>query len=245
MGARKPKPARRFDQALTWASLGYGIFCAAFYATHTRDELEIAFGVEMILISLLDFMWARARQSLGIGLIVAGVSAPVIGIGSAPLFWHDARLFAGDGFFTPLLVGIVGGAPLVWLGVRTLKHGAVTPRTPDPEWLTPVRWALKAGLWLIVLAFRLGDFRSGTVLVYIGAALALCSLALGLPRRLAMGKSGVGRLLAFIGVSALFITLVAGVAVGGHMSRDEQMLGIAPSLLLIAVGVIVTWRSAK
>lgn len=236
---------RQFDLGLSWLSLGYGIFCAAIYATYTRDELEIAFGVEMIIISLLDFMWARERRSLGWGLVLAGVSAPLIGIGSAPLFWHDAQLFSGDGFWTPLLVGIVGGAPLVWLGLRTLRTGTVTPRAPDPKWLTNVRWGLRAGLWLIVLAFRLGDFRSGTLLVYLGAALALFSLSIGLPRRISMGKSGVGKLLMFIGASALVITLAAGFAVGGHMSRDEAMLGIVPSLLLIAVGGIVAWRSTR
>lgn len=236
---------RQFDLGLTWLSLGYGIFCAAIYANHIHDELEIAFGVEMIIISLLDFMWARERRSLGIGLIVTGVASPVMGIGSAPLFWRDAQLFSGEGFWTPFLVGIVGGAPLVWLGLRTLRHAAITPRTPDPNWLKQVRWGLRAGLWLIVLAFRLGDFQSGTLLVYVGAALALFSLSIGLPRRIKMGKAGVGKLLMFIGASALVITLAAGVAVGGHMSRDEAMLGIVPSLLLIVIGGIIASRSTR
>ena len=243
-GPHRTGPHRRWlDLALSWGSLLYGIYCAAYDAAHTRDELQIAFGIEAMVIALLDFLWARAPRSLGLGLIVAGLSAPVIGLGSAPLFWHDVRMFAGDAFFTSLIVGGVVAAPLVWLGRRTLLHARVTQPATDPRWLTPLRWALRLGLWLIVLAFRLGDFRSGTVLVYIGAALALTSLGIGLPRRIVLGPGSLARLLLLLGASALVITLVAGAAVGSHMSPDEALLGIVPALLLIGLGTLLARRT--
>ena len=228
--------------AFSWGSLVYGIYCAAYDAAHTRDEMQIAFGIEAMLIALLDFLWARAPQSLGLGLIVAGLSAPVIGLGSAPLFWHDVRLFAGEAFFTSVIVGAVVAIPLVWLGRRTLLHARATLPAADPPWLSPVRWALRLGLWLIVLAFRLGDFRSGTVLVYVGAALVLASLGIGLPWRISLRPGVVGRLLSLLGLNALLITLVAGAAVGSHMSPDEALLGIVPALLMIGLG---TWLARR
>lgn len=244
MDERRTRGIRAWDQALTWMSLIYGIYCAAYDAVHSRDELQIALGVELILVSLLDFMWARARRSLGLGLMVAGLSAPLIGFGSAPLFWYQVQVFSGQAFWTSMILGSVVGIPLIWLGRRTLTHAVSTEHAPDPRWLTPVRWALRGGLWLIVLAFQLGDFKSGTVLVYAGAALALASLGIGLPRRLAVGTRGVGKLFLFLGLGALVVTLVAGVAVGGHMSGDEALLGIVPALLLSAAGAFLMLRRA-
>lgn len=242
-GPDRRGPDRRWlDLAFSWGSLVYGIYCAAYDAAHSRDELQIAFGIEAMVIALLDFLWARAPRSLGLGLVVAGLSAPVIGLGSAPLFWHDVRMFAGDAFFTSLIVGAVVAIPLIWLGRRTLLHARVTQPATDPRWLSPVRWALRLGLWLIVLAFRLGDFRSGTVLVYVGAALVLTSLGIGLPRRIVLGPGSLARLLLLLGASALVVTLVAGVAVGSHMSADEALLGIVPALLLIGLGTVLARR---
>ncbi len=242
IGERGIDGRRAFDLALSWLSLAYGLYCAAYDAAASHDELQIAFGIEAMLLALLDFVWAREPRSLGWALIAAGLSAPVIGIGSAPLFWHEARLFSGPAFFTSLIVGAAVAAPLIWLGQRTLRQAQATADSDDPHWLTAVRWALRLGLWLIVLAFRLGDFRSGTGLVYLGAALALLSLAIGLPRRIHLRPGGLGKLLAFLGISALVVTLVAGAAVGSHMSPEEAMLGIVPALLLTVLGALLARR---
>jgi hypothetical protein len=245
MSERSIGGGRAFDLAFTWLSLAYGLYCAAYDAAASRDELQIAFGIEAIVLSLLDFLWAREQRSLGLALIAAGLSAPVIGIGSAPLFWHEVQPFSGPAFYTPLLLGATVAAPLVWLGRRTLRHARFTKESTDPPWLKPVRFALRIGLWLILLAFRLGDFRSGTLLVYAGAALALLSLIIGLPRRIQLRPGGLGRLIAFLGASALGVTLVAAVAVGSHMSRDEALLGIVPAVLLIVVGGLSSLRRAQ
>lgn len=242
MSERDSRAVRRWDQALSWLTLLYGIYCAAFDAARSRDELQIAVGAELILVSLLDFMWARARRSLGAGLILVGVSAPAMGFGSAPLFWHRVQLFSGEAFWTTMILGAVVAAPLIWLGQRTLKSPVTTSEKPDPRWLTPVRWAMRGGLWIIVFAFRLGDFNAGAVLVYVGAALALASLALGLPLRMAMDLHGVGRLFVFLGGCALLVTLVAGLLVGGHMSGEEAMFGVVPSVLLMMVGAAIARR---
>lgn len=242
MSERDSRAVRRWDQALSWLTLLYGIYCAAFDAARSRDELQIAVGAELILVSLLDFMWARARRSLGAGLILVGVSAPAMGFGSAPLFWHRVQLFSGEAFWTTTILGVVVAAPLIWLGRRTLKSPVPANEKPDPRWLAPVRWAMRGGLWIIVLAFRLGDFDTGAVLVYVGAALALTSLALGLPLRLAMDLRGVGRLFVFLGGCALMVTLVAGLLVGSHMSAEEAMFGVVPSVLLMVVGAALAQR---
>lgn len=236
MSERSIYGQRAFDLAFTWLSLAYGLYCAAYDAAASRDELQIAFGIEAIVLSLLDFLWARERRALGMALIAAGVSAPVIGLGSAPLFWHSVQWFSGPAFFTSLIVGAAAAVPLIWLGRHTLLHAQVADESADPRWLAAVRWALRIGLWLVVLAFRLGDFQSGTLLVYSGAALALLSLLIGLPRRIKLRPGGLGKLVAFVGGSALLITLVAGVAVGSHMSTEEALLGIVPALLLMVVG---------
>lgn len=245
MSERDSQGVRRWDQAFSWLTLLYGIYCAAFDATRSRDELQIAVGAELILVSLLDFMWARARRSLGAGLILVGLSAPAMGFGSAPLFWHRVQLFSGEAFWTSMILGAVIAVPLIWLGLRTVKSPITPHEKPDPRWLTPVRWAMRGGLWIIVLAFRLGDFNTGAVLVYIGAALALASLALGLPLRLAMDLRGVGRLFLFLGGCALLVTLVAGVLLGGHMSGEEAMFGVVPAVLLMVAGLALALRRPR
>ena len=91
-----------------------------------------------------------------------------------------------------------------------------------------------------MLAFRLGDFNTGALLVYLGAALALVSLALGLPLRLAIELRGVGRLFLFLGGAALLVTLVAAVLLGGHMSAEEAMFAVVPAVLLMVIGTALT-----
>lgn len=236
MSERDSHGVRRWDQALSWLTLLYGIYCAAFDAAHSRDELQIAVGAELILVSLLDFMWARARRSLGAGLILVGLFTPAIGFGSAPLFWHRVQAFSGTAFWTSMILGSVVAVPLIWLGLRTRRLPITPNERPDPRWLTPVRWAMRCGLWIIVLAFRLGDFNTGALLVYLGAALALFSLALGLPLRLSIDRRGVGRLFLFLGGCALLVTAVAGGLLGSHMSGEEAMYGAGPAVLLMIVG---------
>lgn len=230
------------DQGLSWLALLYGLYLAAIDAARSDMDVEIAMGIEMMLIATLDFVWARARVSLGAALVVCGLSAPVIAFGSAPLFWYEVHWFYGEAWWTAMIGGATVAVPLVFLGRRVLTRAVTVPKEPDPPWFPRARWALRGGLWLCVLAFRLGDFELGTVLVYVGAALTLVSLGIALPRRIHMGRGGVGKLMIFFGVGALFVTLVAGALVGGHMSADEALLGIVPSLLVTVVGSVLVAR---
>ena len=77
----------------------------------------------------------------------------------------------------------------------------------------------------------------------------MCGRRGGVPHLLASAHAlrpgGLGRLIAFLGASALGVTLVAAVAVGSHMSRDEALLGIVPAVLLIVVGGLSSLRRAQ
>ena len=238
--------APEWDQGLSWLALLYGVYCAAYEATASHDELQIAFGIEMVIVALLDFVWLRAPASLGAGLIVTGIAAPVTFVGVAPLYWHTFHMFRGEAFWSGVVLGTVVMIPLVLLGLIVLKNLTTIPKRTDPSWFQPVRWTLRGGLWTMVLAFRVGDWNSGVPLVIGGAALALTSLAIALPYRIAVKPGGIGRFLMFLGGSALVVTCVAKAGAGRHMSGSEAMVGVIPAGLLLAIGALIAWkRSGK
>src|SRR5690349_1077161 len=110
------------DAVLGWLSFGYGIFATAVEPTLEHSDVQIAVGVEAVLLAVLGFLSARNRRSLGIALILAGVLAPVAMYGTAPLYWSadEVHLFEGEAFWTSVGVGSVAGVPLVALGIYTL-----------------------------------------------------------------------------------------------------------------------------
>jgi len=235
------------DVVLNWAMLAYGVFAAAVEPVWHHDEMQIAVGAETIVLAVVGFLWAGQRRALGIALIVAGVAAPFVVFGTAPLYWGDVEFAGGEEFWTMMGLGSTVGLPLALLGVLALRRlREATPRR-DPWWLQPVRWAIQGGLMLVVIALRGGDWDQGIPIVYAGVALALVSLLVVLPRRLAVTWHGIGVLLAFLGAAALVVIGVAQSFAGGNMSADEALVGLVPATIVLVAGLVlaVTQRRGR
>lgn len=237
-----PRPLRPvLDFVFGWVSFGYGLYATAVEPTLTHDDTQIAVGAEAVLLAVLSFLWARQRRSLGIALVLSGLAAPVAMYATAPLYWNprDVTLFDSEAFWTTVGVGSAAGIPLIALGLYTLFRARSAVERPDPAWFTPVRWVLQAGLLLIVIAFRGGSWDEGVPLVYAGAAIALVALVIALPRRIAVRRRGIGMLLLFLGLGGGVVVLVAGAAVGGHMSSDEAAVGLIPAAVVAGLGLLL------
>jgi hypothetical protein len=223
---------------LSWVTLAYGLFATAVEPVLHHDEVQIAVGGEVVVLALVSLLWSGHRRSLGWGLVVAGVAAPVAMYSTASLYWDDTALFTSEAFWTSMGIGAVIGAPLVILGVHALR-GADVPRGPDPWWLPVVRAVIVGGMWVVVLAFRSGSWSDGVVLVYAGGGLALLGLVVALPRRFAVKRRGVGRFLLFLGLAGCVVVAVSATAVGSHMSTDEAALGLIPAVIVAAIGGLI------
>ena len=206
--------------------------------------MQIAVGGEIVVLAVVGFVFAGQRASLGWALVATGVFVPVALYSTAGLYWDDTAPFTSEAFWTTAVIGSVAGLPLVLLGAKVLR-GRDERERRRPAWLLAVRWLIFAGLWVVVFAFRAGEWDDGVVLVWAGGALALLGLALALPYRLGVGRRGVGRFLLFLGLAGAVVVLVAGAAVGGHMSSDEAVAGIVPALLVAALGGVLAAAPAR
>jgi hypothetical protein len=227
------------DVALSWATLAYGGFTVAMVSVWRRDEVEIALGGQLIVLALLGFLWGGHRRALGAALLLVGLAAPVLALATAPLYWYGPVAPGGEAFWTSVGIGGAVGVPLLVLGAFVLTRVPGPMRRDDPWWFTPLRWAVQAGLWITVLAFRAGDWDQGVPLVYAGVALVLSGLLVVLPYRVGVTRRGLGLLLAGLGGTALAVVVVAQLLVGGHMSDDEALVGVVPALLVAVVGVVL------
>lgn len=235
----------KFDRVVPWLFFLYGLFSVGLEAAFTSDEIAIATGVETVLLSLVDFLWAGELFSLSIALFAAAALSPLLLWGSSPLFYDDASL-GSDAFAHSMALGGVLALPLALLGVlarRADKRGDVAE---DSRAMRALRWGFRGGLFLIVLALRLGEWSGGGVaLVYAGAALAVAAVAIVLPRRVRTGRAGAGAVLLVLGVAALLAIGAAKVAVGGHLSGEEAAVGAAPAALIAAVGAALMLASPR
>jgi len=235
------------DGIFGWVAFGYGLYATAVEPTLTHDDAQIAVGAEAVLLAVLSFLWARQRRSLGWALVLSGLAAPVAMYATAPLYWdpRDVTLFDSEAFWTTVGVGSAAGIPLIALGVYTLVRARPAPARPDPVWFTPVRWILQAGLIIIVIAFRRGDWANGVPLVYAGGAIALLALIIALPRRIAIRRRGIGLLLLFLGLGAIVVIVVAGAAVGGNMSGEEAAVGLLPAAVVAGLGLLLVLSGGR
>jgi hypothetical protein len=231
-------PRAAIDVTLSWIALGYGVYAAAIEPVRQHDDVQIAIGIEATVLAVLGLLWGGYRRNLGLALIVLGLVAPAIGYATAPLYWDDVELFS-DAFWTTLGVGGAVGLPLVAIGSYTLLVARRATRRPDPWWFLPLRWVLQGALFVIVLAFRAGDWNDGIPLVYAGGGLALIALLIALPRRIAVTQRGIGLLLLVLGLGAVAVVVVAGAFVGGHMSEEEAAIGLLPAGLVAFVGLLL------
>ena len=62
-------PDKELDLGFTWLQLTYGMYVAGIDAARSLDDLLISVGIELVIVALLDFMWALRRTSLGVALI--------------------------------------------------------------------------------------------------------------------------------------------------------------------------------
>jgi len=227
---------RKLDRVVPWLFLAYGLFAVGLEAAFTHDEITIATGLETILLSLIDLLWAGELGGLAIALFVVAGLSPLLLWGSSPIFYRDTSI-GSDAFVHSMALGTAVAIPLALLGVlarRARRHGE---ESEDSKTMRVLRWAFRGGLLLIVLSMRLGQWSSeGIALVYAGAVLAVAAIAIVLPRRVKLGRVGVGGVLLLLGLSALLVIGAAKVVVGGHMSGEEAAVGAVPAALLAAIG---------
>jgi hypothetical protein len=230
--------------AADWITLGYGLYAAAVQPVLDHDDVQIAVGGEIVVLALAGFVFSGHRPSLGWALIVTGLAVPATLYSTASLYWDDTTPFASEAFWTAAGLGAVAGLPLVLLGVRVLRRPD-HPRGRDPWWLLAVRWLIFGGLWVVVLAFRGGDWDAGVALVWLGGAVALLGLALLLPRRLGLDRRGVGRFLLFLGLAGVLVVAVAAGAAGSHMSAAEATAGLIPAAVVAVLGGLLAALPAR
>lgn len=236
---------RRFDRIVPWLFLAYGLFAVGLEAAFTHDELTIATGLETILLALIDFLWAGELVFLSNALFVVAALSPLVLWGSSPIFYRDTSI-GSDAFIHSMALGAVLAIPLALLSVlarRASKRGDVTE---DSAAMRVLRWCFRGGLLLIVLAMRLGQWSTeGIALVYAGAALAVVAIAIVLPKRVHIGRIGVGGVLLLLGLSALLVIGAGKIVVGGHMSGEEAALGAVPAAILAALGGVLMLISSR
>jgi hypothetical protein len=228
------------DSVLNWATLLYGCFATLVEPVWRDDEVQIAIGGEVVVIALVGFLFAGSRVQLGWALITSGLCATAAVWTTAPLFYSNFSVSNVD----VVLVGVsaVIGLPLVLLGVYTLRRRTETIEHGRPWWLVAVRWLVVVGMWVVVFAFRSGDWDRGITYVYAGGALALVGLLVALSHRMSVTVRGIGLFLLFLGGSALLVIGVGAAAVGSHMSGDEAVVGIAPAVVVAVLGGVLAMR---
>jgi hypothetical protein len=239
MSERHARLRTAVNATLLWVSLLYGLIATAVEPAWSHDEMQIVLGAETVVLALVGFLWAGRRRPLGAALILTGTVAPLSMLGAATIYWDDPYALDGEGLWTSLVAGLAIGVPLVLLGVHALRRLG-DARRPDRWWLVLARSAVFAGVWLVVLAFRGGDWDRGVVLVYVGAAAALIGLIVGLGYRFRVGVRGLGLLLLALGLTALAVTGLALVMNGGRMSGEEAALGLMPAAVVTVVGAVMS-----
>jgi hypothetical protein len=228
--------------ALSWMSLGYGIFVATVEPVWADDELKIVLGAEIIVLAVVSFVWSGRRMHLGLALIAAGASAPFIMLATAPLYWDEVLAFHGEAFWTSVAIGAVIALPLMALGAFVLRRASGSDHRKDPWWLVTVEWAILLGIWLVALAFRGDDWDSGVALVALGGALALVGVLVATVRRFRVTRRGVGLLLLFLGTAGAAVLAVSKLFVGGHMSAAEAMPAIVAAGAVAVVGALMALK---
>jgi len=231
-------PRELLNGLLLWATLSYGLFATTLEPAWSHDDVQIAVGAETVALALVGFLWAGRRRPLGAALIVTGSAAPFAMLGAASIYWDDPYALDSPGLWTSLLGGVVVGLPLIVLGVVALRR-LTDDRRPDRWWLVLVRWAVFAGFWVMLLAFRGDSWSGGAVLVYVGAAIAMISLLVVLGYRYRINTRGLGRLLLALGLSGLIITALAFAVEGGRMSGDEAAYGLLPAGVVTFLGLVL------
>ncbi len=77
------------DVSLSWLALLVGVYAAAVEPVRTHDDVQIAIGVEAILLAVIGLLWGGHRRNLGIALMVLGVATPAMAYARAPLYWYE------------------------------------------------------------------------------------------------------------------------------------------------------------
>jgi len=223
------------NDIVLWVTLLYGLVATAVEPLWSHDDVRIALGAQTVVLALAGFVWAGRRRPLAAALILTGAVAPLSMLGAATIYWDS---LAGEALWTSLAGGLAIGVPLVALGVATLRRLGDS-RRPDRWWLVLVRCAVFGGVWLVVLAFRGGDWDRGVVLVYAGTAVALTGLLVALGYRLRISVRRLGLLLLALGLTALAVTGLALAASGGRMSGEEAAFGLVPAAVLAVLGAVL------
>jgi hypothetical protein len=233
---------RKFDRLVPWLFLVYGCFAVGLEAAFTHDEITIATGLETILLSLIDFLWAGEFLFLSNALFGVAFLSPLLLWGSSPIFYRDTSI-GSDAFIHSMALGGVVAIPLALLGVLARRASVRSDVAEDSRAMRVLRWCFRGGLLLIVLAMRLGQWSTeGIALVYAGAVLAVLAIAIVLPRRVRLGRLGVGGVLMLLGLAALLVIGAAKLVVGGHMSGEEAAVGAVPAALLAIIGGVLMLR---
>jgi hypothetical protein len=230
---------RAFDLAL----IATGALVVALIAPATGSLVRIATGFELMLAGLLRLALKGQMRAFWGALIASGFAAPLMAIGSSPIFTDrgfSVQVFIEYGGLTaPFTLMLVLAGALGW---------KLTPPEPaaEPPWVGKLDRAMHLALTLGAAGLVFAGWGPVSIALVTGCALILAvGLAAVLALRMRWSRVGLGGLLAVLGAGASGTAAWLVLTQGGRVSAGEGALGLVPGLGLVLVGLLLAlgWRA--
>ena len=235
-----------------WYSIGMiflGIGIATVWANLTRDDLYIAVGGELILLSLGSLLITNHLGLLARSLLALGISLPFFFATLAPLYYSQARWFISKGFWSMFGLGTIPGMVVFFLGVylfTQINKQRSFSSQQEPTWLGWVDVLFRLGGLITVSTMAIKQWNEFTLtMVYLGIALFVLGLLVIIPYRITMGLRASGRVLMILGLGGGLVTFVAWYWGEGRVSNEEALVGLIPSLVVGGIGLLLGLFSPK
>ena len=224
---------RAFDLAL----IATGAAVVAVLAPATGSLVRIATGFELMLAGLLRLAIKGQMRSFWGSLIACGVVAPLLAIGSSPIFSPGGitaqTALSYGGVAAPFGLALIVAGGLGW---------RLTPQHPaaDPPWVGRADKVMHAALTLGAMGLVFAGWGPVSIGLVMGCALLLAiGLAAVVALRMRMDRAGLGGILAVIGATTAGMAAWLALTQEGRVSGGEAALGLIPGLGLLAVGVLL------
>lgn len=198
-----------------------------------------------------------AQQTRRLIVLIAALSAPVVGYGQMLLGWGQTPAeFAADGDQTLRVAGYafsIWGLIYAWL----IAYGIwqVLPRTGESDLLSRMGWPSAAalfgiGLWVVASA---ADWEAATIVLIALSALALIApmlMSTQLIRRAPTRDSDRWLIAWPLGLLAGWLTIATAVNILTVLTGNDALPpGLSPTMwaivavaIVVAVALLVTWR---
>ncbi|MCB9765729.1 MAG: hypothetical protein H6739_38500 [Alphaproteobacteria bacterium] len=214
-----------------------GLLVAGVWAPLVGDELEMVSGGEIALLAWLRCALHERLDWFFRGLVLIGISAPLIAGSTAPLFYSGG--LSWHALSETALPAALPGAALVALALWGRRHQGAALTEP-PAWLPRVRLGMRVAVWFIVIALSSGQWGPLTIAAVIGGALAgFAGLVAILRVRLRLTARGVGALIGVVGAGVVGVGALLIATQGGRVSAEEAALAMVPGAVLVGLGGLV------